>query len=116
MASAFLFAGCCVAHTCASAEPLDDPTRPSSAHSAVQLPPSVQRELHLEGIVRRDGQRIAIVDGRIVHEGEHVYNATIEEITADAVRYSRGGLDHTVRLARTTLRVRQPSTPEVKVP
>jgi hypothetical protein len=116
MAIALLCTACAVARTGASAEPLDDPTRPSTTRSAVGLRPPQERELRLEGIYRRAERRFAIVDGRIVHEGERIANAKIEEITADAVRYSRDGHDHTARLARTTLQVRQPNTPKVKLP
>jgi hypothetical protein len=111
-----LCAVCTVVRAGASAAPLDDPTRPSSAHSAAELRPTGPRELRLEGIFRRDERHFAIVDGRIVHEGERIANATIEEITADTVRYSREGHDHTVRLAKTTLKVQQPSAPQVKLP
>jgi hypothetical protein len=111
MAIVLLCASSVVARIAASAEPLDDPTRPSSVRSVAQLRPLKQRELRVEGIFCRDGRRIAIVDGRIVHEGERLANAMIEEITADAVRYMRGGQDHIARLARTTLQVRQPSAP-----
>jgi hypothetical protein len=114
MAIALLCAACAVART--SAEPLDDPTRPSTARSAVRSRPPQEHELRLEGIYCRAETRFAIVDGRIVHEGERIANAKIEEITADAVRYSRDGHDHTAHLARTTLQVRQPTTPKVKLP
>jgi len=116
MAIVVLCAVCAAARTAASAEPLDDPTRPSNARSAAELRPPEQRELRLEGIFRRDERYIAIVDGRIVHEGERIANATIEAITADAVRYSRDGHDHTARLAKTTLKVQQPSAPQMKLP
>jgi hypothetical protein len=116
MMIALLCAACAVARTGASAEPLDDPTRPSNARSATQLRPLEPGELRLEGIFRRNERRIAIIDGRIVHEGERIANATIEEITVDAVRYSRGGHDHIARLARTTLQVRRPSAPQMRLP
>jgi hypothetical protein len=115
MAIALLCAACALAHASPSAEPLGDPTRPNSAHSAVELR-TQQHELRLEGIFRRDKHFIAIVDGRIVHEGERIANATIEEITADAVRYSRAGHEHTAHLVRTTLQVRQPSAPQMRLP
>jgi len=100
----------------ACAEPLDDPTRPSNVPSAVQSQPRKLRELRLEGILWRDQRHVAIIDGRIVHEGEHIADVKIAEITADGVRYSRGGHDYTARLTRTTLQVRQPSAPQVKLP
>jgi hypothetical protein len=110
-----LCAACALAQATASAEPLGDPTRPSSAHSAVELSKQ-QHELRLEGIFRRDKRFIAIVDGRIVHGGERIANATIEEITADAVRYSRDGHEHTAHFARTTLQVRPLRAPQTRQP
>ena len=108
--------GCAVTRTVAGARPLEDPPQPSSVHGAAQLQPQKVRELRLEGIVRRGERRVAIIDGRIVHEGEHIANATIEKITADAVRYSRDGHDHTAQLVRTTLHVRQSNTTTSKLP
>jgi MSHA biogenesis protein MshK len=113
---ALLCIGCAAARIGASAEPLDDPTRPSGVRSVVQLQPPERRELRVEGIFRGDERRVAIVNGMVVHEGDRIANATIQEITADAVRYSRDGHDHTARLARTTLQVRQPSVLQVKLP
>jgi MSHA biogenesis protein MshK len=115
MTIALLCAGCAVVRAGASAEPLDDPTRPSSTRSEILSRPKPS-ELRLEGIIRRNERRIAIVDGRVVHEGERIDNATIEEITANAVRYSRAGHDYTARLTRITLQVRQPSAPQSKLP
>jgi hypothetical protein len=111
-----LCVGFAVVRTVSSAQPLGDPTRPSSVRSAAQLQPRKVRELRLEGILCRGERRVAIIDGRIVHAGEHIANATIEEITPDAVRYSRDGHDHTARLVRTTLHVRQSNVTTAKLP
>jgi hypothetical protein len=111
-----LCAGCAVARTVYSAQPLGDPTQPSKMHSAAQSQPQKVRVLRLEGILCRGERRVAIIDGRIVHEGEHIANATIEKITADAVRYSRDGHDHTAQLVRTTLHVRQSNAMTSKLP
>jgi hypothetical protein len=116
IAVVLLCAGCTIARTCAGGEPLNDPTRPSGVRNVVQLRSPEQRELRVEGIFRRNERHIAIVNGRLVHEGERIGDATIQEITADAVRYSRDGHEHTAHLARTTLQVRQPSAPQVKLP
>jgi hypothetical protein len=92
-------------------ELLIDPTRPSTDHGISELRPrGGTRELQLEGILQRDARRIAIIDGRVLHEGDRIGNATIMEITPDAVRYSRDGHDHTLWLARNTWAVRRLSS------
>jgi hypothetical protein len=116
IAIALFCASCAVARTGASAELLDDPTRPSNVRGAVQSQAPKPRELRLEGILRRNERLIAIIDGRIVHQGERIADATIEEISADTVRYSRGGRDYIARLTRTTLQVRRLSAPQATLP
>jgi len=107
---ALFCAGCAMVSTAVAEESLDDPTRPSGTPSASILRPSGPHQLQLEGIFQRNGHCIAIVDGRVVHEGDRIANAKIEEITEAAVRYSRDGHDHTIRLTRNTLHVRLSST------
>ena len=91
-----------------AADGLKDPTQrpaPATADRGVVQP----RELNLEAILQSAERYVAIVDGKIVRVGDRVGNATIEEITTDSVRYSRGGREHTIRLARRTVKVRQPT-------
>ena len=107
---ALFCAACAMVSIAVAEESLDDPTRPGSTHSASELRSSGPHELQLEGILQRNGHCIAIVDGRVIHEGDRIGNATIEEITLAAVRYSRDGHDHTIRLTRNTLHVRLLST------
>jgi len=87
---------------------LKDPTQPpvsTSPARGVALP----RQLNLEAIMQSAERYVAIVDGKIVRVGDRIGNATIEEITTDTVRYSRGGREHTIRLARRAVKVRHPA-------
>jgi hypothetical protein len=116
IAIALLCAGCTMPGPAVAGELLDDPTRPSSARSASELRPPGPRELQLQGIVHHNERRVAIVDGNVLHEGDRIDNARIEEITADAVRYSRDGHHYTARIARKTVQVRQPNVPRKERP
>jgi len=93
----------CSAH---AADGLKDPTQPPVSASS-DRGPALPRQLNLEAILQSAERYIAIVDGKIVRVGDRVGNATIEEITTDSVRYSRGGREHTIRLARRSVKVRQ---------
>lgn len=116
MSIASLFVACVIARVGVGAELLDDPTRPSNVRSVVRARSQEPHEPRLEGTFRRDERLVAIIDGRVVHVGERIADVTIEEITVDAVRYSRGGHDHTVRILRTTLQVRRPDTSQARLP
>ena len=95
----------CSAH---AADGLKDPTQPP-APVASDRGPAMPRELNLEAILQASERYVAIVDGKIVRVGDRVGNATIEEITTDSVRYSRDGREHTIRLARRSVKVRHAS-------
>jgi hypothetical protein len=43
----------------------------------------------VQAIITRAGARIAIVDGQLVHPGDHLANVVIEEVTPEGIRYSK---------------------------
>lgn len=89
-----------------AADGLKDPTRPPVTTSSDRAP-ALPRPLNLEAILQTAERYVAIVDGKVVRVGDRIGNATIEEISTDSVRYSRGGREHTIRLSRRTVKVRQ---------
>jgi hypothetical protein len=63
--------------------------------------------LNLQAILQSADRYIAIVDGAVVRAGDRIGEATIREISAESIRYSRGGRERTVRLQRRSVKVRQ---------
>lgn len=87
------------------AETLQDPTRPATVKEVAQ---SVQPgALQLEAVMDSGARRIAIVNGKVVREGDRVGAAVIEAIGSDSIRYMRNGRSETARIAKNSLRVRQ---------
>jgi len=86
----------------ARAEALRDPTQPANAHSVSVVP----NALRVEAILMSEGRCVAIINGRLVREGERVGSAVIEQILAEEVRYTRDGASHRVRLPRASITVR----------
>lgn len=84
------------------AGPLLDPTRPASVHVA-ETPAST---FQVEAIVLADSGSWAIVNGTVVHRGDHLGNAVIENISRYEVRYSRNGHSDVAQLPHSTLQVR----------
>lgn len=79
------------------ADALKDPTRPPGPTAADPLR-APAAALRLEAILQSANRRIAIVNGKIVHAGDRLDSAFIEEITSDSVRYTRAGREHTIHL------------------
>lgn len=98
------------------AESLADPTRPALSHGITTVASSAPAALRVEAIMQRLECRLAIVDGKVVRIGDRIGNAVIEDITNDAVRYSRGGRSEVAYLARTTLQVRRNAAPYEELP
>jgi hypothetical protein len=74
---------------------LRDPMRPpGSAPVARAAGPAAIR---LEGVIS-GAIRVAIVNGRVVNVGDVVAGATILEVLADGVRFTRGGRVQTLML------------------
>jgi MSHA biogenesis protein MshK len=89
----------------AQADTLQDPTRPVTAREVVQK--TQISGLQLEAIMGSGARRVAIVNGKVVRAGDRIGGALIEEIGSDSVRYARNGRSETVRIIKTSLRVRQ---------
>ena len=90
----------------AQAESLRDPMQPANTSA----PAVVSDSLRLEAIFTNGPKRVAIVNGRLVREGERVGAARIDAILADEVRYTRDGSSKALRLPTTVMRVRSGST------
>jgi hypothetical protein len=103
---AMLGAAALLAASMASAEPPHDPTRPATLVSNAKASHVNGAPLRLEAVLRSGGWRLAIVNGRIVREGERVSNAVITEISVDSIRYTYAGRDHAATLATRKLVVR----------
>lgn len=87
------------------AETLQDPTRPATVKAVAQ---SVEpAALQIEAIMGSGERRIAIVNGKVVREGDRVGAALIEAIGSDSIRYTRNGRSETARIVKNSLRVRQ---------
>lgn len=81
------------------AEGLRDPMRPPMASTAAP-DRAPARALRLEAILVEGERRVAIVDGKVVSEGERVSGAVISAIHADSIQYTRDGRTHEARLRR----------------
>jgi hypothetical protein len=95
-----------IAVRCLAGETLVDPTRPATT-AAIATPVSHPGQLRVEAIVDRDGHRIAIVGGQVIHSGEHLAWGDIEEITLTGVRYTHDGKVRFAELENTRLQVRR---------
>jgi hypothetical protein len=100
----------------AHAQTARDPMRPPGTAAATARPrgPAV---LKLEGVISGP-VRVAIVNGRLVREGDEIAGARILEVLHDGVRYSRGGQIQSLILpgARALSSVRVARSPEASKP
>jgi MSHA biogenesis protein MshK len=89
----------------AHAETLQDPTRPATVKAVAR---SVEPgALQLEAIMGSGARRVAIVNGKVVREGDRIGAAVIDAIDSDSIRYTRNGRSETARIVKHSLRVRQ---------
>lgn len=97
------------------AEGLRDPMRPAGAPAASR--PAPVYSLKLEGVIA-GGKRVAIINGKLVREGDTIAGARILEVLAHAVRYERAGKVQTLTLAvtpaNTNVRVARSRPEEVR--
>lgn len=87
------------------AETLQDPTRPAMVKALAQN--AEPGALQLEAVMGSGARRVAIVNGKVVREGDRVGAAVIEAIDSDSIRYTRNGRTETARILKHSLRVRQ---------
>jgi hypothetical protein len=88
------------------ADSLTDPMRPANlpARSGVVSDTAAAR---VTAVFLANGRRVAVLDGRVVKQGDRFGDLTIQEVLADGVRYSRGGRSEIARLPRQDARVRR---------
>ena len=99
----------------AHAQVARDPMRPPGTSAAAR--PRGPVALKLEGVIS-GSVRVAIVNGRLVREGDEIAGARILEVTPDGLRYSRGGQTQSLSLpgARALTSVRVARSPEANKP
>ncbi len=91
-----LLPGLLVAAVSAHSGDLRDPMRPPGTGPAVARV-SAPAAIRLEGVMS-GVTRVAIVNGRVVVAGDVVNGATILEVLADGVRFTRGGRVQTLTM------------------
>jgi len=92
----------------AYAQAIADPMRPPVVVSTVQGPrhsgaPSGPR---LTAVFFNGTRRVAVIDGKVVGEGDSLNGSTVTEIFIDGVRLTRAGQAQTMRLPKTTVPVK----------
>jgi hypothetical protein len=102
-ALAWVLAGTGAAGTVHAAQLLD-PTRPSTASDTGAEDTG---GVHVQAIILREGTRVAIVSGHLVHAGDRLGGVLIEEVTPEGVRYLQNGHSVFARLAAGTVVVRR---------
>jgi hypothetical protein len=103
--------------TSAGAQEFRDPMRPAGAAPAATRPRAAASSLKLEGVIA-GAVRVAIVNGRLVRDGDEIAGATILEVLGNGVRYSRGGRVQTLLLpgVAALAPTRLARSPEAKKP
>jgi MSHA biogenesis protein MshK len=79
---------------------LSDPTRPS----AYQNTAVGKNNLRLESILFSASRRVAVINGKIVAEGDTIGRSKIIKISNDSVKINRDGQFKTLKLKRTPIR------------
>jgi len=82
----------------AKADTLIDPTRPASAPTKSAVVRAAEPVSQLTAIFKSGDRRVAVLDGRVVKDGDHIGDIVIQEISADRVRYTRAGRVEIARL------------------
>jgi sRNA-binding protein len=101
----------------ANAQSITDPMRPANAPRVAAgptrsvAPVAVQR---LTAVFFNGVRRIAVVDGRVVKEGDRLSDGVVAEITADSVRVQRAAQMHTLKLPKSVVPMRVRITAEIE--
>jgi hypothetical protein len=91
-----------------NADELRDPTRPARlGPGIVMTSPSVEA-VRLEAILNSGDARRAIVNGKVVREGERVNGVQIVAINENSIHYVRAGRGHIATLPSRKISVRGP--------
>lgn len=80
---------------------LKDPTRPTGHRS---VPGAVSQSLTLQSILFANSRRVAVINGRVLAEGEKLGDIRIIAINKTGVVISRGGSTQTLRLNTVSIR------------
>lgn len=102
-------ASACLAASSAVAGELFDPMRPANTVDS-SAAATASGQIRVEAIVSDGERRLAIVNGRLVREGDHVGTAVVESISSGAVRFNRGGHSELISLPTSKLEVRRTAT------
>jgi len=95
--AAFLFAPLWAAD-----EPLRDPTRPNLAGPAVTAAAAAP-VFKVTAIFISEQRRVAVVNGKLVAEGDTVDGATVTDVQTGAIRIQHLSKETTLRLLETTV-------------
>jgi MSHA biogenesis protein MshK len=90
----------------ARADTLIDPTRPANAPAKATAVRGVEPVSLLTAVFKSGDRRVAVLDGRVVKDGDRIGDIVIQEISADSVRYTRAGRVAIARLPKQAALVR----------
>jgi MSHA biogenesis protein MshK len=101
----------------ANAQAITDPMRPANAprvtagpaRSVAAVPAQRLTAVFVNGV-----RRIAVVDGRVVKEGDRLSDGVVAEITVDSVRVQRAAQMHTLKLSKSVVPVKVRTTAEIE--
>lgn len=79
---------------------LSDPTRPTS-YAAVA---GKKENLRLESVFIGASRKVAVINGSVVAEGDSVDGIKVLKIKKNSVDVSRGGVNSTLKIKRTSIR------------
>jgi MSHA biogenesis protein MshK len=82
----------------ANADTLVDPTRPANAPTKSTAVRGAEPVSLLTAVFKSGDRRVAVLDGRVVKNGDRIGDIVIQEILADSVRYTRAGRVEIARL------------------
>lgn len=89
------------------AEELRDPTRPARlGPGIVMVAPGVEA-VRLEAILSQGDTRRAIVNGKVVREGDRVAGVQVTAILGNSIHYLRAGREHVAILPTQRIPVRR---------
>jgi hypothetical protein len=90
----------------AFANELHDPTRPAQLGPGPAISAPGVEAIRLEAILDSGGTRRAIVNGKIVREGERVAGVQVTAINEASIQYVRAGRSHVATLPTRKVSVR----------
>ena len=100
-----------------SAQTFSDPTRPPAAiqpAAQAKAKSKAERPLELQAILHAAGRRVAIINGKRVHEYDSIENAQVLEITKGRVQLIRDG--KTFELSLSHDRIKKTESSKARTP